>query len=134
MRRDSPRHYVLDKIQSLLYSGTLGLDLIGDEKTINSIGKAELVRRHKEVYVPENMILTVVGNADFEEILSWSRRNFSGKKKKIVFNGAVLTKIDSLVEEREGIDQANLVFAYHSPLANDELIYAETVLITLLAG
>jgi len=47
--------------------------------------------------------------------------------------------MDSLVpiidiEKRKGIDQANLVFARHSPLPSNDLHYAEEVLITLLAG
>lgn len=134
MRRDSPRHYVYDKIQSLLYTGTLGTDLIGNQKTMNSIGKAELLKRFKEVYVPENMILTVVGDAEFDTIVSWAKKHFSSKRKKKVFNASFNLKNEVVTEERKGIDQANLVLAYHSPLANDDLIHAEHVLITLLAG
>ena len=38
------------------------------------------------------------------------------------------------VEHRKGVDQANLVFAYHVPLAGDDKCYAAQVLSTLMAG
>ena len=37
-------------------------------------------------------------------------------------------------ETRRGIDQANLVFAYHVPLSKDKKCYASKVLSTLMAG
>jgi len=133
MRKDSPRHYVVDKIQSMLYTGTLGADLIGTEETMNSIKRKHLVKRFKEVYSAENMILTVVGNCEFEKIVDWAEKNFKKKKgkiKKIKFrkrNGV-------LVEEREGIDQANMILAFHSPLASSKKVYAAEILATLMGG
>ena len=38
------------------------------------------------------------------------------------------------IEKRKGIDQANLVFAYHVPLARDKKSYAAIVLGTSMAG
>ena len=37
-------------------------------------------------------------------------------------------------EKRKGIDQANLVFAFHGPKAGDEMYYVAEVLVTLAAG
>lgn len=134
MRKDSPKHYVLDKIQSLLYTGTLGADLIGNQKTMSNLSRIQLIKRFKQTYVPENMILTVVGDAEFNKILFWAKKHFSSKRKKKIFNASINRKNELLIEEKEGIKQANLIFAYPAPLANDDLIYAETILITLMAG
>ena len=41
---------------------------------------------------------------------------------------------ESRTEERQGVDQANLVFAYHVPLAGNEKNYAAIVLNSLMAG
>jgi predicted Zn-dependent peptidase len=134
MRKDSPRHYVLDKVQSLLYTGSLGLDLIGTEKTMNSITRKDLVKKFKELYTPNNLILTVVGECDFDYLVNWSKKNFGSKINKKIPERKFGMKNESVIETRGGIDQANVVFAYHSPLANDKEAYAEEVLITLMAG
>lgn len=133
MRKDSPRHYVFDKLQSLLYSGTLGEDLIGTKKIMNSIGKKQLLKRFEEVYVPENMILSVVGEANFDDIVEWAEKTFKAKKGNVP-TFEIGLKNDSKIKKRKGIDQANLVFAFHSPLATDEKVYAAEVLATLMGG
>ena len=134
MRKDDPRHYVFDKTHSLLYGGSLGKDLIGTEKTMNSISRKDLLKKHKELYVPQNLILTVVGNCEFDSLVGWARENFSSKKKGLVPQKKVIYQNDSIIESRAGLDQANLVFAYHTPLAKDNLVYAADVLITILSG
>lgn len=133
MRRDSPRHYVMDKLHSILYSGTLGFDLIGNKKTMGSIGRKELLKRFKQIYVPKNMILTVVGNADFNYIVRWAEKTFV-KRAGSIPNYKIGLKNGLKIEKRKGIDQANMVFAFHSPLANDDLVYAAEVLATLMGG
>jgi len=45
MRRDRPDTYSLDKIQSFLYEGTLGQDVIGTEKTIGRIDRKKITEK-----------------------------------------------------------------------------------------
>ncbi len=134
MRKDSARHYVFDKIQSMLYDGSLGKELIGTKKTLNSFNRNDLVNWFKKYYVSSNMVLTVVGDANYRALCMWARKNFSGGKKLKIVEQPFRKKNKSFVESRGGIDQSNFVFAYHSPLSNENLIYAETILITLLTG
>ena len=73
------------------------------------------------------MILGVVGNADFNRIVKFAEKNFGNVKgtiPKIKFS----MKTGSKTEKRKGIDQANLVFAYHVPLATNKKCYAAEVL------
>src|SRR3989339_672131 len=65
--------------------------------------------------------------------INFAEKNFS-KEKGIIPKIDIQLKKDFKIEEREGIDQANLVFAYHSPLVDDEKNYAAQVLTTLMAG
>jgi predicted Zn-dependent peptidase len=133
MRRDTPHIYVLDSIQHELYSGTLGLNLIGDYKTMGAINRNKLLEKFEQIYRPNNMILGIVGDANFEEVVNFAERNF-GKLKGNVPKINFSLKNDSRIEKRKGIDQANLVFAYHVPLAKDKKSYAALVLSTLMAG
>ena len=97
------------------------------------INRKKIVKKFNEIYQPNNLVLAVVGDADFDEIIKFAEKNFS-KEKGIIPKIDIQLKKDFKIEEREGIDQANLVFAYHSPLVDDEKNYAAQVLTTLMAG
>ena len=133
MRKDSPMIYVFDQMQSCLYDSPLGSPLIGSHETMNSIDRGKMVKKFEEVYQPNNMILCVVGDADFNEIVGFVEKNFGDKKGKVP-EIKVNLKNESKEEKRKGIDQANLVFCYHSPLAEDDRSYASAVLSTLMGG
>lgn len=132
MRKDNPAVYVFDKIGSYLYKSPLGIPLIGDEKTVGSLNRKDVVKKFKEIYSPNNLILCVVGDADFEEIVKFAEENFKGTKKNIS-ELEINTKNNSDVEEREGIDQANLIFAYHVPFAGEKGSYTADVLSALMS-
>jgi len=133
MYHDNPRLHVFDKIQSYLYDEPFGSSLIGTYDTMSSIDRKKIVRKFEKTYKPNNMILSVVGDADFNKIIEFSKKNFEDKKGKIP-KLEIKKKNKSKFEKRKGIDQANLVFAYHVPLANDKRSYAAQVLNTLMAG
>ena len=78
------------------------------------------------------MILCVVGDTDFTKIVRFAEKNFENKKGKISKQKFNL-KNELKIEKRKGIDQANLIFAYHVPLARDKRNYAAQVLSTLMA-
>ena len=133
MYKDNPRLHVFEGIQKALYDGTMGMTLAGTFDTMKSIDRKKLVEKFKQVYTPNNLILCVVGDASFEDVLDYAEKNF-GKEQGEVPKQAFNKVSDSHVESREGIDQANLVLAYHSPLAGDKKSAAAQVLITLMAG
>lgn len=132
MRKDNPRIYVFDKIQSYLYKNPLAIPIIGTYKTMNSFNRNKLLKRFKQVYQPNNMVLCVVGNANFKQILKFAKNNFAEKKGKIP-QIKIKLKNEQKIDKREGIDQANLVLAYHSPLATDKKNYAALLLNSLMA-
>lgn len=134
MRRDSPRHYVMDKIQGALYSGTLGADLIGNSETMNSLSRDDLLQRWKETYSSNNLILCVVGNCEFETLVDWADKNFSDVSDNKIPKYEFSLKTESSTEERKGIDQANMIMAYHSPMPGDDRVYAADLLATLMGG
>ena len=64
---------------------------------------------------------------------NFCEKNFGNEKGKIPKQKFEL-KNETRIEERDGIDQANLVFAYHVPKADDKKNYAAQILNTLMAG
>lgn len=131
--KDNPRMYVFNEIQKCLYGGTLSVDLIGTKETMKSLGRKELVERFERTYCAENLILCVVGNADFEEIVNFAENSFENSSGEVEAKDIEL-KNECRFEKRKAIDQANLVFAYHSPLPGEKDYFVSEILITLMAG
>jgi predicted Zn-dependent peptidase len=50
MRKDNPYVCALDTIQRELYSGTLGMNLIGTYETMKSIDRRKIIAKFKQVY------------------------------------------------------------------------------------
>ena len=130
---DSPRHYVLDKIQNHLYESPLGISLIGTQKTLNAVTREKMARKFREVYNPNNLILCVVGDAEINELVHFCEKNFGNKKGKIP-KLKTREHNKSTIEKRKGIDQANLILAFHAPLSKDKRAYAAKVLMNLMAN
>ncbi|MCW8966744.1 MAG: insulinase family protein [Candidatus Pacearchaeota archaeon] len=133
MRRDVPQIYVIDEINKYLYEKPFGPSLIGTEESMNSIDRKKIVDKFKQVYTPNNLILCVVGDANFDDIIDFAQKNF-GEEKNEIPEIEIKIRNEDRIEKRHGIDQANLVFAYHVPKADDKKNYAAIVLSCLMAG
>jgi predicted Zn-dependent peptidase len=133
MYKDNPRMHSFDEIQRLLYNGTMKINLAGTFEIMNSITREKMIDKFKQTYTPNNMILCVVGDCDFDILIKFVENNFNNEKGKINTE-KFENENSSKTEEREGIDQANLIFAHHVPLAGDEKSHAAVVLNALMAG
>lgn len=133
MCKDNPQLNCLVEIQKLLYTGTMGRDLTGTSETLSNINRKKILEKFKQIYEPNNFILCIVGDADFGQVVKFAKKNFSNRKSKIPRQEFEL-KNQVKIEEREGLDQANLVFAYHVPTARDDRHYGARILSSLMAG
>ena len=110
------------------------MPIAGTEENVRSITRRQLLKIHKESYVPGNSILAVVGNSDLEEILELAER-FSplrkGKKSKLPKKSLQHVRKK---EKRAGIQQATLMLGFHFPTAVDEERYAAKVFSRILGG
>jgi len=133
MHQDNPIHHVFEEIHSSLYKKPFGISLIGTSETLGSLTREKIIKRFQQVYQPNNIILCVVGNANFNEIINFVKKNF-GKTKGKIPKFKILKKNESRTEKRSGIDQANLILAYHVPTSKEKRNYAAFVLNVLMAG
>jgi len=130
---DTPSRYTAEKIKSLMYRGDFSVPIIGTESSMNSISRKKLTEFFKKVYASENMILCVVGDTDFRKVCSFAENNFIKKSGKVAKPKIILSN-SKQIERRNGIDQANLVFAHHIPLPNKKGYYSAQVLNMIMAG
>jgi len=131
--KDNPIRHVFNEIHKNLYGNPFGIPLIGTHKSMNSITRKIMLKKFEEVYRPNNMILCVVGDADFKKLTSFVEKSFPKKKGKIK-KLKIKKHNKSKTEKRKGIDQANFVFAYHIPTAKQKDNHAAFVLSVLMAG
>lgn len=132
MHHDNPLKYVFEEIQKLLYSGTLEIDLAGTIESMNSIDRKKILDKFNQTYKPNNLIMCVVGDADFNRIVKFAEKTFSSESSEVPEQEFSL-KNEIKTETREGIDQANIVFGYHVPVAEDKGSYAARILSTIMA-
>lgn len=133
MNHDNPMRYVFHKLGQFLYEPNMAIDVIGTYETLNSITREKIKEKFDKLYKPNKMILCVVGDCNFNKLVKFCEKNFDNQKGEVLKQEFKLNKQEK-IEERVGINQANLVFAYHAPLANDEKNYAAEVLSTLMGG
>jgi len=133
MIKDTPQLYIYHEIQKSLYENPFGMPLIGTYKTMSSISQKQLTEKFRNSYASNNIVLCVIGNANFEDLVNFSEKNFGNEKGKIP-QFKINLKNEEKIEKRKGIDQANMVFAHHVPLASDKKHYAAQALSVIIAG
>jgi predicted Zn-dependent peptidase len=132
MRKDRPNIHVFDEIQKRLYDGVFDIDLIGTYETMGSIDRKQILEKFNQVYKPNNMIMCVVGDCDFDKIVNFAEDNF-GKEKGEVPEQKFGLKNEEKIEKRKDVEQANIIFAYHVPFASEKGNYTAKVLSALMA-
>lgn len=133
MYHDNPRNHVFDMIEKNLFESPFGELVIGNKESVSGLKRDFVADFFKKVYSPENYVVCVVGNADFDKVCEYFEKNFKpeGKKPKML---EIKKKNGESVERRTHLDQAHLVFAVHAPLPSDEDCYALEVLDAYLSN
>ncbi|MFH1711464.1 MAG: pitrilysin family protein [Nanoarchaeota archaeon] len=127
MYHDNPRFYVMDKLKGLLYKKPFGMSIAGNEDIIRKLTRNQVVDIFNSVYTTDSMILTAVGDANFEDICKSAESLYPKTERKIEEH--VPLKYNSSGEEkRAGIDQTHFVFGFHSPSLSDKQRYIYEVM------
>lgn len=126
MYHDNPQLYTFDKIKSLLYKKPFGLSIAGKAEIIRNAKREDLIDLHKKQYTTDSMVLTVVGNSDFEDICKQAEKIFP-KTKRDIHKIDPIKMNSNAVEKRKGLEQSHFVFGFHSPKMNDKQKYVYEV-------
>lgn len=133
MYHDNPRAHVLERIKMNLYDGAAGMFIGGTQDVVKGMTREQLFARHREVYVPSNSVLCVVGNNDFDEVISLAEKLSLGSKQQVAGKVSKIVKRsvkDS--EKRDGVQQTNLAIGFHFPCSGERGRYAAEVFYTIL--
>ena len=132
MYHDNPGYYVLEKIKELLYQKPFGMPISGTLESVSRLSREKVIRLFKEMYTTNNLIFSVVGDVDFDDVIREAKK-FPRSLKKI--NSIPLVKKNGeLIEKRKGIDQAHLVLGFHMPTLCSKNRYAAEIFDNILGG
>tara|TARA_Y100000310_G_scaffold342735_1_gene447153 strand:+ start:1577 stop:2788 length:1212 start_codon:yes stop_codon:yes gene_type:complete len=134
MYNDEPRAHSIEKIKENLYNKPFGMFIGGTEKNIHSMSRKQLLDNHQKIYVPENSILAVVGNNDFEDVIRFAEKfcvERKGEEQEVPKISFLKIKNE---EKRSNLQQANVVLGFHFPTSSEKKRYASEVFSTILGS
>lgn len=134
MYKDNPGLHVIMKIKELLYAKPFGMSIAGTEKNIRSMTREQLLEKHKQIYVPENSVLCVVGNNDFEDVIKLAERFCVKRKGEVHKIPKIKLKNLQEKEERKDLQQASIAIGFHFPKAGEKQRYTAEIFATILGG
>lgn len=134
MYSDSPPHHTLIKIDEMMYEKPFGMFTIGTSENIKGFTREQIFEKHRGIYVPSNSILCVVGNNDFEEIVSLAEKFVVEREGTKPEKPEIVKKVSNEIEKRENLQQANLTMGFHFPSVNDENRFAAEVFSGILGS
>ncbi len=78
MVEDSPEDWISDLFFSTVWRDQpLGRPIIGTKKNIQGISRAQLLKFFGDHYRPENIVISIAGNIDFNEVVDKCRKYFT---------------------------------------------------------
>ena len=137
MYEDSPEDLAYDLLTENIYKNDpLGMNIIGTEESLKRLNREKLLDYFNKYYVPNNSVIAISGNFNFDEIINkieekfkvWKKRDVNINIEKAEFKSCFLTK-------NKDIEQVNLAMSLESvPLENDKEVYALAVINTVFGG
>jgi predicted Zn-dependent peptidase len=82
MYEDSPEDLVHDLFSQAVWSGNpLGMSILGTEQSLNNLTREHIVQYFKENYIPQNTVISVVGNFKHSDVVNKIREYFEVAEK-----------------------------------------------------
>jgi predicted Zn-dependent peptidase len=132
MVHDDPKHFLFDKMKEISYQKPFALPILGSKENILGFKRDSFVNWHNHYYNPNNLIISIVGKADFSEITRMSEAFFNSKSKSHMPQLDLKPKIGKFLERRKHIDQAHLGLLFKMPSMQDLRRYPAEVFSAIL--
>jgi zinc protease len=112
---------------------------LGTEETVSDFNGADLASFYEKYARPENMVITVVGHVNEEEVLSLVKEKFGGLEKgkspvPVIAAEPAPSEIKTKVETKPDKAQMHIIMGFQAPTLKDKDHYAFEVLNTILSG
>jgi predicted Zn-dependent peptidase len=135
MYADAPDEHIFDIHQETAYAGqTLGAPILGTPDIIKSMSRESLMGYVERLYTPNNMVISVAGNAKHEDVVAYVEKLFVHlpESKEAPFAKANYTGGECR-SEREA-EQAHVILGFQGISQYSEDNYPVKVLSQILGG
>ncbi len=132
MYKDNPRAHVLEMIKNSLYEKPFGMFIAGSEEGVRGMSRKMLFEKHRQMYTPENAVLTVVGNNSFEEVVKLAEKFVVERKGDSHKIPDINKKIEKDSESRDNLTQSNMALGFHFPKMDEKGRYSSEVFSAIL--
>ncbi len=137
MYDDAPEELVHDALQDAIWrGGSLGMPILGTEETIAAFDADFLRAYYEKKYHTENIVLSLAGNFEAEEMLQQLNEKFGQwrREEAFVWQDTRATYHISHVEKEKDIEQMHLCLAFPAFEREHPKKYALAVFNTLFGG
>jgi len=137
MYEDSAEELVHDLMQEAVWpNNPLGKPILGTHKTIENFDNERLISFYKKRYRPENTVIAVAGNFNYEEMINTIEEKFShwtfGDKED---NPLMTPKyIPKIISKSKDIEQVHLCLSFPGIPSDSKFVYSLIILNTILGG
>ncbi len=124
-KEDTPINNVWHMFPSTLYKKHPVIrDVLGRLETVQKISRGDLLNYYKKYYVPNNIIISIVGNVNTDEVISKVKGAFrSARRKRVpIYNPPIeqpLIKIQEKIIKKQ-LDQAHMILSTRFMTLKDE--------------
>ncbi|WDV47779.1 pitrilysin family protein [Clostridiaceae bacterium M8S5] len=138
MYDDTPEEIVHDLISKSIYSNhSLGFPILGQAKNLEDMTRNQIIDYFHDNYIPENAVLTIVGNIRSSKGIELIKQYFGhwkgNKKGSIINTQEAIFNTNALYEQRE-TEQLHLCMGMQGIPLGDKYYYAMMVLNNIFGG
>lgn len=137
MYEDSPEDLAYDLLTEGIYNNKdLGMNIIGTKDSLFDINREEMLDYFNKYYVPNNSVISIAGNFNFDEMVekletkfkNWERKDVEVEINPAEFNSCFIAK-------NKDTEQVNLAMCLEAiPMGNIEETYALAVINNIFGG
>ena len=123
-------------VENIYPNDGLGMNILGNRKTIKSLSKKDILNHYNKYYVPNNSIISICGNFNFEEVVNEIEKKFSNWKEKEVNIDVEEAEFHScFITRNKDSEQVNIAINLKAiPEENEEESYALAIVNNIFGG
>ena len=138
MYQDTPMYQVGWDFERLMYGDQpMGWDQVGTKELISSVMHDDFVKYKTALYTPDNIVISVVGNVDHDDVVKQTQKyfKFGNEKKAFEFEKLLPNNDKSRVHlHHKKTEQAHVVVGFPAYEEEHKDHYVEKVLSVILGG
>lgn len=141
MYEDTPMQNIGNVFEQLIFKGNqLGADIAGTAQTVTSLTKADFEDYRKKHYFAKNILVTVAGGVQEEQVLALAQKYFGSlqsditEKQKLEMVSVKQSAPAVRLKTKDNSEQGHFIVGFRGFPRGHEDRYAEAVLSSILGG